>query len=91
MKADIEAWHANGIETAKPSLGVLRKRWNMAKDEVCLNAETAQVWWPECSKECLRRWHRGRGGRVLELAGFPCWQACREAGGVSAVQLKALS
>ena len=51
LKADIEAWHATGVETAKPSLRVLRKRWNTVKDDVCVNAETGQVWWPECSKE----------------------------------------
>ena len=51
LKADIEAWHATGIETAKPSLRVLRKRWNTVKSEVCVNAETGQPWWGECSKE----------------------------------------
>ena len=51
LKADIEAWHATGVETAKPSLQALRKRWNTVKDDVCVNAETGQVWWPECSKE----------------------------------------
>ena len=68
LKADIEAWHATGVETAKPSLRVLRKRWNTVKDDVCVSAETGQVWWPERSKEDLRRRHRGRGGRLLELA-----------------------
>ena len=51
LKADIAAWHATGHETAKPSLPVLRKRWNQAKGEVCVNAETGQPWWQECSKE----------------------------------------
>src|SRR6202048_2811285 len=51
LKGDIAAWHATGVETAKPSLRVLRKRWNTVKSDVCVNAETAQVWWPECSKE----------------------------------------
>lgn len=27
LKADIQAWHASGTVTAKPSLRVLRKRW----------------------------------------------------------------
>jgi transposase len=27
-------------KTAKPSLRALRKRWNMVKDDVCVNAET---------------------------------------------------
>jgi putative transposase len=51
LKADIEVWHTAGIETAKPSLRVLRKRWNAVKDDVCVNAETGAVWWPGCSKE----------------------------------------
>jgi putative transposase len=51
LKGDIQAWHANGIATAKPSLRVLRKRWNTVKDEVCVNTETGLAWWPECSKE----------------------------------------
>jgi putative transposase len=48
LKADIEAWHASGVETAKPSLRVLRKRWNTVKNEVCVNADTGAVWWREC-------------------------------------------
>jgi putative transposase len=51
LKADIEAWHTTGVETAKPSLRVLRKRWNTVKDTVCVNAGTGTVWWRECSKE----------------------------------------
>ena len=36
LKADIEAWHATGVETAKPSLRALRKRWNTVKERrVC--------------------------------------------------------
>jgi putative transposase len=59
LKADIEAFHANGMETAKPSLPVLRKRWNQVKDDVCVNAETGAVWWPECSKEAYADGIRG--------------------------------
>jgi putative transposase len=83
LKADIEAWHATGIETAKPSLRVLRKRWNTAKDEVCVNADTGQVWWPECSKEAYAdgirgavhaywNWQSARTGtRAGKRVGFP--------------------
>ena len=86
LKADIEAWHAAGTETAKPSLRVLRKRWNTVKDDVCVNAETGAVWWPECSKEAYADGISGRGGRVLELAELPCWQARWETGRVPAIQ-----
>ena len=82
LKADIEAWHMAGIKTAKPSLAVLRKRWNTVKGDVCVNAETGAVWWPECSKEAyadgvLARWTRtgiGRvpaGTRAGKRVGFP--------------------
>ena len=83
LEADIEAWHATGVETAKPSLRVLRKRWNTVNDEVCVNAETGQVWWPECSKEAYAdgirgavdaywNWQTSRAGtRAGKRVGFP--------------------
>jgi putative transposase len=83
LKADIRAWHATGVDTAKPSLRVLRKRWNAVKDAVCVNAETGQVWWPECSKEAYAdgiagavdaywNWQRSRSGkRAGKRVGFP--------------------
>jgi putative transposase len=83
LKADIAAWHASGIETAKPSLRVLRKRWNQAKDKVCVNPETGQVWWPECSKEAYAagiagavdaywNWQHSRAGvRAGKRVGYP--------------------
>jgi transposase len=83
LKADIEAWHASGVETAKPSLRVLRKRWNTVKDTVCVNAESGEVWWPECSKEAYAdgiagavgaywNWQTSRAGtRAGKRVGFP--------------------
>jgi putative transposase len=83
LKADIDAWHTSGIETAKPSLRVLRKRWNTVKDDVCVNALTGQVWWPECSKEAYAdgitgavdaywNWQQSRSGkRAGKRVGFP--------------------
>ena len=71
LKADIQAWHATGVETAKPSLGVLRKRWNSVKDDVCANAETGAVWWPECSKEAYA------DGIAGAVAGYWNWQSAR--------------
>lgn len=83
VKADIGAWHATGIETSKPSLQGLRKRWNTAKNEVCVNAETGAVWWPECSKEAYSdgiagavdaywNWQTSRSGtRAGKRVGFP--------------------
>jgi putative transposase len=83
LKADIQAWHMTGIAAAKPSLRVLRKRWNGVKDDVCVNAETGVVWWPECSKEAYAdgidgavdaywNWQTSRSGeRDGKPMGFP--------------------
>ncbi len=83
LNADIAAWHATGVETAKPSLQVLRKRWNTVKGSVCVNAETGAVWWPECSKEAYAdgisgavdaywNWQTSRAGnRAGKRVGFP--------------------
>ena len=83
LKADIEAWRATGIETAKPSLRVLRKRWNTVKNDICVNAESGAVWWPACSKEAYAdgiagavdaywNWQQSRAGkRAGKRVGFP--------------------
>src|SRR6185437_3067189 len=83
LKADIDGWHLTGLETAKPSLQVLRKRWNTVKDAVCVNAKTGAVWWPECSKEAYAdgirgavdaywNWQQSRSGkRAGKPVGFP--------------------
>lgn len=83
LKSDIDTWHASGIKTAPPSLQVLRKRWNTVKDDVCVNAETGQVWWQECSKEAFADGIRGAvdaywnwqasyvGKRAGRRVGFP--------------------
>lgn len=83
LKADIASWHATGVESAKPSFRVMRDRWNQVKDQVCVNADTGQVWWPECSKEAYAdgvrgavdaywNWQRSRAGtRAGKRVGFP--------------------
>jgi putative transposase len=83
LKTDIQAWRETGAETEKPSLRVLRKRWNTVKDNVCVNGETGAVWWPECSKEAYVdgiagavdaywNWQTSRAGkRVGKRVGFP--------------------
>ena len=83
LKADISAWRETGAETDKPSLPVLRKRWNQAKGQVCVNAETGQPWWQECSKEAYAdgiagaveaywNWQASRAGtRAGRRVGFP--------------------
>jgi putative transposase len=83
LKADIGAWRVTGIETAKPSLRALRKRWNSVKSDICVNAETGAVWWPECSKEAYPgaiagavdaywNWQTSRSGKHAgKRVGFP--------------------
>jgi len=83
LKVDIQAWRETAIETAKPSLQALRKRWNTVKGDVCVNAETGQVWWAECSKEAYAdgiagavdafwNWQSSRAGtRAGKRVGFP--------------------
>ena len=83
LKADIAAWHGTGVETEKPSFRGMRDRWNQAKEGVCVNAGTKQVWWRECSKEAYAdgvrgavdaywNWQRSRAGaRAGKRVGFP--------------------
>jgi putative transposase len=83
LTADIEAWHATGVETEKPSLGVLRKRWNTVKNGVCANIHSGCPWWSECSKEAYAdgiagavhaywNWQTSRAGkRAGRTVGFP--------------------
>ena len=83
LRADIEAWQATGVETERPSLRLLRKRWNTVKGEVCVDGETGQAWWSECSKEAYAdgiaaavhaywNWQRSRAGkRAGKRVGFP--------------------
>jgi putative transposase len=83
LKGDIQAWRETGVETSKPSLGVLRKRWNTVKDVVCVDAQSGAVWWPECSKEAYADgidgavhgywiWQQSRAGsRAGKGVGFP--------------------
>ena len=83
MKADLDAFHATGAETPKPSHFGLRKRWNAEKDGVCVNAETGCGWWREVSKEAFSegiqsavdgywRWQKSRAGKLTGCGvGFP--------------------
>lgn len=83
LKADIEAFHATGEETERPSFYGLRKRWNTVKDTVCVNVETGETWWREVSKEAYAdgiraavdayyNWQKSRAGeRAGRPVGFP--------------------
>ena len=84
LKADIDAFHATGEpEHGPPSLPSLRKRWNEAKNDVCVDRETGEIWWNDISKEAFAdgvkgavdaywRWHHSRSGNMEgRKAGFP--------------------
>lgn len=83
LKADLAAFHATGVETERPSLAAMRKRWNQVKDTECCNPETGEVWWPEISKEAFAdgikaavdaywNWQTSRAGtRAGRRVGFP--------------------
>ena len=79
LKADLSQYRNAGIETEKPSLRVMRKRWNQAKDQVCINTETGRVWWPQCSKEAYAdgiagavdaywNWQQSRAGQRMRMS-----------------------
>ena len=83
IKAGIDAYHATGVESERPSLYGLRKRWNAEKSAICVNTETGEVWWPEVSKEVFAngirgavdaywRWQGSRAGTIAgRRVGFP--------------------
>ena len=88
LKADIEAWNATGIETAKPALRVLRKRWNTVKrrrvrerrDRCGVVAGVLER--GLCRRHSRARWTRtgtgrlhGAGTQAGKRVGFPALQA----------------
>jgi len=85
LKDDIEAFRAGQAlpESRPPSMISLRKRWNQAKDSLCVDAESGEVWWPAVSKEAFAdgikgavdgywRWQHSRAGKLAgKRVGFP--------------------
>jgi putative transposase len=71
LRSDIDAYHATGVETDKPSLAGLRKRWNKAKHTECIDADTGEMWWPEISKEAFA------DGIRAAVDGYWNWQQSR--------------
>ena len=53
IKAGIDAYHATGVESERPSLYGLRKRWNAEKSAIRVNTETGEVFWKAADQ---RRW-----------------------------------
>ncbi|MEX2621893.1 MAG: helix-turn-helix domain-containing protein [Egibacteraceae bacterium] len=71
LKHDLTRYRENGEQTQKPSLAVLRKRWNQVKDTECVDQVTGEVWWPEISKEAFA------DGIRAAVNGYWNWQASR--------------
>ena len=83
LKSDIDAYHATGAETDKPSFIGMRARWNKSKHTECVDAGTGEVWWSEISKEAFAdgiraavdgywNWQQSRSGkRAGKRVGFP--------------------
>lgn len=83
MKADIEAFNGDGVESDAPSLIGMRKVWNSVKDTVAVNRLTGLPWWREVSKEAFSsgiadaveaywNWQKSRSGeRKGRRVGFP--------------------
>ncbi|PQP17334.1 IS607 family element RNA-guided endonuclease TnpB [Rhodococcus opacus] len=66
----------------------LRKHWNTVKNDVAVNTDTGQVWWPENSKEAyssgiancaaaLSNWSDARSGKRKGALGFPRFKGKR--------------
>ncbi len=66
----------------------LRKHWNTVKNDVTINSETGQPWWPENSKEAyssglancaaaLSNWSDARSGKRKGSMGFPRFRSKR--------------
>ena len=66
----------------------LRKHWNTVKNDVAVNTDTGQVWWPENSKEAyssglancaaaLSNWSDARSGKRKGAMGFPRFKSKR--------------
>ncbi|MQA60431.1 MAG: transposase [Actinophytocola sp.] len=83
LTADLVAYRSTGMETEKPTLYGLRKRWNAVKSTECTDTDTGEVWWPEVSKEAFAdgirgavdaywNWQSSRSGnRAGRRVGFP--------------------
>lgn len=66
----------------------LRKHWNVVKNDVAVNSDTGQAWWPENSKEAyssgiancaaaLSNWSDARSGKRKGAIGFPRFKGKR--------------
>ncbi len=83
ISAGVERFRSEGVSSAAPSLYGLRKKWNVEKRVVAVDAGTGEEWWPEISKEVFNdgirgavdaywRWQKSRAGKLKgRRVGFP--------------------
>jgi putative transposase len=83
IKTGVDNYNATGVESEPPSFYRLRKQWNAAKDTLCVDSETGEMWWPEVGKEAFAdgvrgavegywNWQRSKSGnRKGRKMGFP--------------------
>ena len=83
MQANIDAYRESGAESPYPSFFTMKKAWNAAKPEVCVNAETGVQWWPEIHArafyggvrdacDAYDRWSKSQRGLIGgRRVGFP--------------------
>lgn len=53
LRRERDAYRSTGVGGEYPSLGRLRKRWNVEKHVVAVGREGGVPWWPEVSKEAF--------------------------------------
>ena len=84
LKADIDAWHATGVETAKPSpAGAAETLEHRQRPRCASTPRPGRCGGRECSKEAYADGIAGAVDAYWNWQHSPCWQARRQAGRVS--------
>ena len=83
IKNSIERYRETGESGTPPSFYGLRKEWNSAKNTLCVDHETGEIWWSSVSKEVFAdgvkgavdgywRWQKSHAGKITgRPVGFP--------------------
>ena len=53
LRRERDAYRSTGVGGELPSLGRLRRQWNLEKDKVAVGRKGGDPWWPEVSKEAF--------------------------------------
>ncbi len=71
LRDDYEEYKKTGVSGGKPSLRLLRKRWNVEKDAVAVDSVTGEPWWRDVSRRVFEDGIEGAVG------GYWRWQKTR--------------